>query len=125
MNQIEVHPYLCQKELRQFCHEKDIVVTAYSPLGRASKPKIAGMPSLLENSFICELAQKYNKSSAQICIRWGIQNDTIVIPKSVHPSWISENINVFDFEISKSDMMDIDRLDVKCRFVEPSFYSFK
>ncbi|XP_044928276.1 1,5-anhydro-D-fructose reductase isoform X2 [Mustela putorius furo] len=105
-NQIECHPYLTQKDLIRFCQSRDVSVTAYRPLGGSSE----GM-DLMNDPVIQRVAQKYNKSPAQILLRFQIQRNVIVIPKSVNPKRILENIQVFDFELSEQDMNDIFGLD--------------
>lgn len=107
VNQIELHPYLSQVELRTFCKENDIAVTAWSPLGRGR---------VLQDETIAAIGAKYGKSAAQIIIRWHLQGDHIVIPKSVTPSRIEANANVFDFELTEEDMATIDTLNRKERF---------
>lgn len=101
VNQIEFHPGFAQIETAKYCLENDIVVEAWSPLGRKE---------VLENETLVELAKKYNKSTAQICIRWVLQHDILPLPKSVTPSRILENSQVFDFEISEDDMKTIDNI---------------
>nr|XP_012416967.1 PREDICTED: uncharacterized protein LOC101372660 [Odobenus rosmarus divergens] len=105
-NQIECHPYLTQKDLIRFCQSRDVSMTAYRPLGGSSE----GV-DLLDDPVIQRVAQKYNKSPAQILLRFQIQRNVIVIPKSVTPKRILENIQVFDFELSEQDMNDILGLD--------------
>ncbi|MBK3496964.1 aldo/keto reductase [Viridibacillus sp. YIM B01967] len=102
VNQIELHPYLTQVELLDFCKANDITVTAWSPLGRGK---------VLEDAVIASIGQKYSKSIAQVIIRWHLQSDNIVIPKSVTPSRIEENAQVFDFELTTEDMKQIDALN--------------
>ena len=101
VNQIEFHPGFAQIETAKYCLENDIVVEAWSPLGRKE---------VLENETLVELAKKYNKSTAQICIRWVLQHDILPLPKSVTPNRILENSQVFDFEISEDDMKTIDNI---------------
>nr|WP_097149627.1 aldo/keto reductase [Ureibacillus acetophenoni] len=102
VNQIELHPYLSQKPLLNFCSENNIAVTAWGPLGRGK---------ILEDETISDLAGKYNKTAAQIILRWHYQNDVITIPKSVTTSRIQENMNIFDFELSQEDVRAIDDLN--------------
>ncbi|MHC5227498.1 aldo/keto reductase [Enterococcus sp. LJL99] len=107
VDQIELHPSLTQEPLRDFLKEKNIAVEAWSPLGQGK---------LLEHPVLVELGEKYGKTSAQVIIRWHLQNDTIVIPKSTHKERIDENFDVFDFELSEEDMTKINELNKNERF---------
>lgn len=107
VNQIELHPYLSQEPLRAFCKQQDIAVTAWSPLGRGA---------LLEDETILKIGEKYRKSPAQIVLRWHIQNDILVIPKSVTPSRIEENAGIFHFELTAEEMKAINGLNREQRF---------
>jgi diketogulonate reductase-like aldo/keto reductase len=122
VNQIELHPYLQQQELVDFCRYNNIIVTGYSPLGSPGNFADKGLPVISQDKVIIELAQKYNKSPAQIMIRWGVQRNTIVIPKSVTPERIKENLEVFDFELSEAEMKKIAELNRNLRFVNPYFW---
>lgn len=102
VNQIELHPYLSQEQLRAFCRENDIAVTAWSPLGRGA---------VLQDDVISNIAQQLNKSVAQVILRWHYQHDLITIPKSVTPSRIEENMQIFDFELSTEQIAQIDKLN--------------
>mgnify|MGYP003408002798 CR=1 FL=1 len=102
VNQIELHPLLSQVEIREYCAAKNIQVTAWSPLGRGR---------LLDNPDLAVIAKKYNKSVAQVILRWDIQNDVIVIPRSTKEERIIENATIFDFELSTEDMAFIDSLN--------------
>ncbi|MFP3918824.1 aldo/keto reductase [Lysinibacillus telephonicus] len=107
VNQIELHPYLTQLELREFCKENDIAVTAWSPLGRGG---------VLQDATITKIAQQLEKSTAQVILRWHYQHGIISIPKSVTPSRIEENMQIFDFELSQEQVAQIDKLNKNQRF---------
>lgn len=106
-NQVEVHPYNQNDELIEFCQKNDIVVSAYAPIGSGK--------DLLENETISKIANKHTKSPAQVCLRWGIQRNLVMLPKSVTPSRISENIQVFDFTLSDNDMAEIKSVNKNSR----------
>ena len=103
VNQVECHPYLQQRELKEFCEKHGIVLEAYSPLMNGR--------TVLEDPVIQELAEKHGKTPAQIILRWHVQEDSIVIPKTVTPSRMQENFDVFDFELSSEDLFKIASLD--------------
>ncbi|MSU74004.1 aldo/keto reductase [Candidatus Kaiserbacteria bacterium] len=117
MNQIELHPYLQQSRLVEFCQYREIAVTAYSPLGRPGAAEMAG--NLVEDETILKIARAHKKTPAQVLLRWGTQRNTVVIPKSTHPERIKENIDVFNFELSKAEMDAIAALDRGQRLVDP------
>lgn len=117
INQVELHPYLQQASFVEFCRYKGIAVTGYSPLGRPGYPETK--VRLLDEDTICRIARARGKTSAQVVLRWAVQRGTIAIPKSVHPERIRENIEVFDFELSREDMEGIAALDKGFRFCNP------
>ena len=102
VNQIEFHPFLYRKELMDYCHENNIAVEDYCPLSRGKK---------INDERITAIAAKYNKTNAQVMLRWALQHGNIVIPKSVHEERIRENIDVFDFELTEEDMNRMDVLN--------------
>uniref|UniRef100_A0A8C6PUD5 alcohol dehydrogenase (NADP(+)) n=1 Tax=Nothobranchius furzeri TaxID=105023 RepID=A0A8C6PUD5_NOTFU len=121
VNQVECHPYLSQTDLLAHCRSKAICVTAYSPLGSRDRPwATADEPCLLQDPHLGDIAQKYQKSPAQVILRWNIQRGVACIPKSVTPSRIQENLAVFDFSLSQEDMELIDSLNRNMRFVVPT-----
>jgi diketogulonate reductase-like aldo/keto reductase len=103
VNQVECHPYLQQQELKEFCKEHGIVLEAYSPLMNGTK--------VLHDPVIREIASEHDKTPAQVILRWHLQSDVIAIPKTVTPSRMDENIDVFDFELSTADLDKIAALD--------------
>jgi 2,5-diketo-D-gluconate reductase A len=103
VNQIELHPNLQQGDLRSFHREHDIVTEAWSPLGQGK--------GLLEDTTLGSLADKYGKTPAQIVLRWHLQLGNVVIPKSVTPARVRENIDVFDFELADDDLAVIATLE--------------
>lgn len=121
MNQVELHPYNSQEELVAYCHRNKIAVTAYSPMGSPGNAS-ADKPKLMDDSVVQQLAKKYDKSPSQILIRWAIERGTVVIPKSVTPARIEENIQVFDFSLEASDMDELNGLNRNLRYVDPSGY---
>ena len=102
IDQVELHPRLTQKELQAFCKENGIQLEAWSPLMQGQ---------LLDNETLKEIASKYNKSVAQVILRWNLQNGVVTIPKSTKEHRIIENADVFDFELTKEDMDVIDGLN--------------
>ena len=102
VNQIEFHPGFMQTECVNFCKSRGIVVEAWSPLGTGR---------MLNNETLKTVAARYRKSVAQVCIRWALQHEVLPLPKSVTPSRIRENLDVFDFELSSVDMLTIDRME--------------
>lgn len=117
VNQLEYHPHLVQKEMHEFCKMHGIQLEAWAPLKRGG---------LFEEPIIQALVEKHGKTPAQIILRWDIQNGVSTIPKSVTPSRIQENIDVFDFELSDADMKKIDSLDSNQRMGKnPDNFSFE
>ncbi|MBR3020044.1 MAG: aldo/keto reductase [Clostridia bacterium] len=101
VDQLECHPGLNQKEIRDCCALEHMIVEASSPLGNGQ---------ILENEKLREIAWKYGRTAAQLCIRWTVQSGMIAIPKTVSPEKMRQNANLFDFELSEEEMKQIDDL---------------
>ena len=107
--QTEVHPYSQEKELKAFLDKEGIVIQAWYPLGHGDK-------ALIEEPLFARLAEKYGKSSAQIILRWHIQDGNIVIPGSKNPAHIKDNFDLFDFSLSGEEMAQIAAMDQQKRY---------
>lgn len=106
VNQVEFHPHLTQKELLSYCKKEGIQLEAWSPLKQGQ---------LLNEPVLEDLAHKYNKSVAQVILRWDLQHGVVTIPKSIKEHRIIENADIFDFELSAEDMEKIDGLNQDSR----------
>ncbi|MEI6141119.1 MAG: aldo/keto reductase [Mariniphaga sp.] len=116
VNQVECHPYLIQQGLIDFCTSHKIIYEAWSPIMRGAVNDI---------DLFMELSIKYKKTPVQIVLRWDLQKGIVTIPKSVHKERIISNTDIFDFEISKEDILLIDSLDRNERFgSHPDTFTF-
>lgn len=116
VNQVELHPIFQQKDLRDYCKQKGVVVQAWSPLMRSAA---LGMDRLNE------IAAKYNASVAQLILRWDVQSGIATVPKTTNKSRMVENFSIFDFAISPEDMREIDALDENARqYRDPDNHGF-
>jgi methylglyoxal/glyoxal reductase len=116
IDQVELHPRLSQPELREFCEKHDIKVEAWGPLGQGH---------LIEEPTLGHIAKKHGKTTAQVLLRWHLKHGIVVIPKSVTPSRIEENAQVFDFELSLDEMNQIDALNLNERYgADPDNFNF-
>ncbi|GGI13667.1 aldo/keto reductase [Gottfriedia solisilvae] len=106
VNQVEYHPHLTQSELLSFCKKEGIQLEAWSPLKQGQ---------LLKDPTLEEIARKYNKSVAQVILRWDLQNGVVTIPKSIKEHRIIENANIFDFYLEDEDMERISGLNIDSR----------
>ena len=106
LNQVELHPYFQQNELRKRLEKYNTKIEAWAPLGHA-------MTNIFKEEINIKLLKKYNKSPAQIILRWDIQKGIITIPKSQTPERIKENFEIFDFELSDEEIKEIDALNGK------------
>jgi len=102
VNQIEVSPFLQQREVRALCEKHGIVVEAYSPLTRGQR---------LGHPVVVEVAERVQRSPAQVLLRWGLQHGLVVLPKSTHSERIAENGALFDFELAAAEMAKLDALE--------------
>jgi diketogulonate reductase-like aldo/keto reductase len=109
VNQFENSPFLYQKELIDYCKSKNIAVEAYTPLTKGQK---------FNNKTIQEMGKSYNKTPAQIFIRWGLQHQIIQIPKSGNKEHLLENASVFDFHIKQEDMAKLDGINENYRIID-------
>ncbi|CAM6087520.1 unnamed protein product [Calypogeia fissa] len=120
VNQIETHPYFQRESLVKFNQKHGITITAHTPLGGgAANTEWFGSVSALDDPVIKELASKYKKTPAQIALRWGIQRNTVVIPKSSKVERLKENLEVFDFELSEADMQALKNVEKGARTNNP------
>ncbi|MFB9829811.1 aldo/keto reductase [Lederbergia wuyishanensis] len=116
VNQVEFHPRLTQLELRTYCKEHGIQFEAWSPLMQGG---------LLDNGVISEIGEKYNKTAAQVILRWDIQSGVVTIPKSIKEHRIIENSDIFNFELTYEEMEKIDALNEDKRVgADPDNFNF-
>ncbi|CAN6242841.1 unnamed protein product [Urochloa humidicola] len=121
VNQIETHPYFQRDSLVKFCQKHGICVTAHTPLGGSTaNTEWFGSVSCLDDPIINSLAEKYGKTPAQLVLRWGLQRNTVVIPKTSKVERLQENFEVFNFEISGEDMEKIKAIDRNYRTNQPA-----
>ncbi|MFW6389761.1 MAG: aldo/keto reductase [Halanaerobiales bacterium] len=115
-NQVEFHPFLYQKELYEYCMSKDILITAYSPIARGK---------VFESEVLKKIAEKYDKNPAQLSLRWMIEKDIVVIPRSKNPEHIKNNVQLFDgWELSLEDVESIDNIKEEKRLIDPDWGEF-
>ena len=107
VNQIEFNPFVFEREVKEYCQNLGVAVEAYTPIARGRKFK---------HEDIKRLSDKYGKTEAQVMLRWGIQHNVIVIPKSSSPERIKENADIFNFNISDEDMGVMNSLDEDLRY---------
>lgn len=112
VNQIEISPFIQRKPLTEYCRKRGIVVEAYSTLSRGKRTN---------DERLAAIGKRYGKTAAQIALRWALQSEIVIIPKSVHKERIIENANIFDFEISLADMSAINTLDENYSVILPSW----
>ncbi len=116
VNQIEFHPYLMQSDLHAFCRQAKLQVEAWSPLMKGQ---------IVDVSLIQELGYKYNKTPAQVALRWALQHGVVAIPKTVNKNRLAENADLYDFQLSDEDMARLNELDRGQRFgPDPNNFDF-
>jgi 2,5-diketo-D-gluconate reductase A len=111
INQVELHPWLPQRAVRATDHELGIVTEAWSPLASGG---------LIDDAVLAGIGAKYGKTPAQVMVRWHLQIGNVVLPKSVTPARIVENIDVFDFELDADDLIAIEGLEDETRRTGPN-----
>ncbi|MFW5976822.1 MAG: aldo/keto reductase [Bacillota bacterium] len=115
VNQVEFHPYLYQKKLLNFCQNNDIVITAYSPLARGE---------IFNDDTFKELSEKYDKSPAQLSLKWLVDKDIVVIPKASSESHIKDNMKIFDWKLPDKAKEKLDNMNKNKRIIDPPFGEF-
>lgn len=126
MNQVELHPYLQQPGMVEFCQANGIHLTAYSPLGSPDRPeqlKDSDEPILMEDPVIKAIAEKHNVTEAQVLISWALHRGTAVIPKSVTPERIAANLKSIEITLTPEEVGEINGLDRKRRYVSGAFWT--
>jgi len=115
INQVEFHPFLYQGKLLDFCNQNEIAMTAYCPLAHGE---------VFQNQELKLLAEKYNKSVSQICLRWLVQQGIVVIPKGSSEEHLRQNLDIFEFQLADEDMQKIQSLNKDHRIVLPPIHEF-
>jgi diketogulonate reductase-like aldo/keto reductase len=114
-NQVEFHPGLFQKELLDYCNKQNISLTAYSPIAQGN---------ILQDAMLKEIAKKYGKTTAQVCLRWAIEKNIIAIPKASSKEHLLENMQLFDWKLENKDTEKIDSMGNSNRLIKPFFARF-
>lgn len=126
VNQVELHPFLAQNALLEFCRQENILLTAYSPLGSGDRPsgiRKADEPRPLSEPTVLKIAQKHGVSPAQVLIQWAVARGTAVIPKSTNPSRIKENLSAAQLSLDTTDIEQLNALDKHYRIIDGSFWT--
>ncbi|XP_008292774.1 3-oxo-5-beta-steroid 4-dehydrogenase-like isoform X1 [Stegastes partitus] len=123
--EVECHPYFTQPKLLEYCRQNDIVIVGYCPIGSSRDASWVNVksPPLLEDELLVSIGKKYNKSSAQVALRFNVQRGVVVIPKSFSPERINHNFQIFDFSLTEEEMKAIEALNKNIRFVELLMWS--
>ncbi len=120
--QVELHPYLTQEKLLKYCAAQQIAVTGFSPLGALSYLPLNmadASESVLDQPVVTAIANRVQKTPAQVVLRWGVQRGTSIVPKTTSRERLIENLNIFDFELTSADMANINSLNQHRRFNDP------
>jgi D-xylose reductase len=125
VHQVELHPYLTQERLLRYCHQENIAVTAFSPLGADSYIPLDMAredEAVIKHPTVISIAEKYDKTPAQVVLRWAVQRGTVPIPKTQRTDRLAENIALYDFALSTDEMRTISQLDQHRRFNDPGAF---
>lgn len=128
MNQVEMHPYLPQQKLVDYCHDHNIHLTAYSPLGsgdRSSRMKRENEPVLFEDHTIKDIAEQHDCTPAQVLISWAVHRGTAVIPKSTNPGRIEQNLASAGVNLTEGDMEAIKQIGKDFRYIDGSLWAME
>ncbi|MBC7407139.1 MAG: aldo/keto reductase [Arcicella sp.] len=123
--QIELHPFLQQPKILNFTQEKGIFLTGYCPLGSADRPAVrilADEPKLFQQQIILDIAKDKDISPAQVILAWAVNRGTSVIPKSVNPERLKQNLEAADIELSTQEMTKMNSLDLHYRYIKGDFW---
>ena len=123
--QIELHPFLQQPKILNFTQEKGIFLTGYCPLGSADRPAVrilADEPKLFQQQIILDIAEAKSISPAQVILAWAVNRGTSVIPKSVNPERLKQNLEAADIELSTQEMTEMNSLDLHYRYIKGDFW---
>ncbi|XP_075458627.1 aldo-keto reductase family 1 member D1-like [Ascaphus truei] len=124
-NQVECHPYFTQPKLLELCKQHDIVIVGYSPIGTSRDASWVNVssPPLLEDPLLNAIGKKYEKTAAQVALRFNVQRGVVVIPKSFNTERIRENFQIFNFNLTDKEMKAIEALNKNIRYVELLMWS--
>ena len=123
--QIELHPFLQQQKILNFTQEKGIFLTGYCPLGSADRPAVRILdnePKLFQQQVILDIAKDKDISPAQVILAWAVNRGTSVIPKSVNPERLKQNLESADIELSTQEMIKMNNLDLHYRYIKGDFW---
>ena len=115
-NQIEIHPYFTQPEVREFCKTQGIQIVSYSPLGTGSWSGVLNENKPVTDPLIIQIAKRHRISPAQVILRWNLQHGWVPIPKSEHPDRMEQNLELGEFTLSEAEMSVLDDLDTGTGF---------